>query len=169
MSEALQVARLFVSLHNQQKAKNGQDDIFTHLKMQKLCYYAQGYSLLYLEKPLFNDKIEAWDKSPIIPTLYSEIKSISKNADNKDLADLAFLKMPCENLDKEQKEMIAYVFVKYGKYTANELSEKTHEEFPYTDNYEKGKNKEIPQKQIKAYFAQRLQEHAQKVRKELGL
>ena len=35
------------------------DDLMTHLKLQKLVYYAQGFSLAYNNEQLFDEIIEA--------------------------------------------------------------------------------------------------------------
>lgn len=44
------------------------DDI-TNLKLQKLLYYAQGYSLALLGRP-FDDPICAWDHGPAVETAW---------------------------------------------------------------------------------------------------
>ena len=44
----------------------------TAMKLQKLCYYAQAWSLVWDEAPLFDDKIEAWANGPVIPALYDQ-------------------------------------------------------------------------------------------------
>ena len=43
----------------------------TAMKLQKLCYYAQAWSLAWDEKPLFKEKIEAWSNGPVIAKLYA--------------------------------------------------------------------------------------------------
>lgn len=35
-------------------------DVITNLKLQKLVYYAQGFSLALCGRPLFAERIEAW-------------------------------------------------------------------------------------------------------------
>ncbi len=35
-------------------------DAISNLKLQKLVYYAQGFSLALLGEPLFQNKMEAW-------------------------------------------------------------------------------------------------------------
>jgi uncharacterized phage-associated protein len=42
----------------------------THLKVQKLLYYAQGLFLAYFDYPLFEDNIEAWRYGPVIQSIY---------------------------------------------------------------------------------------------------
>ena len=39
-------------------------------KLQKLCYYAQAWSLVWDEEPLFEENIEAWANGPVVPRLY---------------------------------------------------------------------------------------------------
>src|SRR5688572_102804 len=43
----------------------------TAMKLQKLVYYAQAWSLVWDEKPMFEDPIEAWASGPVVPTLYN--------------------------------------------------------------------------------------------------
>jgi uncharacterized phage-associated protein len=40
------------------------------MKLQKLVYYAQAWSLVWDDKPLFSDRIEAWANGPVVPDLY---------------------------------------------------------------------------------------------------
>ncbi|HCU23588.1 MAG TPA: hypothetical protein DF383_01115, partial [Deltaproteobacteria bacterium] len=42
----------------------------TAMKLQKLVYYSQAWSLVWDEKPLFKEKIEAWTNGPVVPALY---------------------------------------------------------------------------------------------------
>ena len=40
------------------------------MKLQKLCYYAQAWSLVWDDAPLFDDDFEAWANGPVCPTLF---------------------------------------------------------------------------------------------------
>ena len=42
----------------------------TTLKLQKLVYYAQAWSLSLDKTPLFDEKIEAWPNGPVVKDLY---------------------------------------------------------------------------------------------------
>ena len=44
------------------------------LKLQKLLYFAQGFSYAFYDKELFNDDFEAWVHGPVIPSIYHEYK-----------------------------------------------------------------------------------------------
>src|SRR5690606_17024633 len=70
MSSCFAVANYFLSQSN---ADAG--DLISNLKLQKLVYYAQGFSLALLDEPLFEDEIEAWMHGPVVPALYREFKT----------------------------------------------------------------------------------------------
>lgn len=46
----------------------------TTWKLQKLCYYAQAWSLVWDDEPLFGEHIEAWANGPVVPELYKHHK-----------------------------------------------------------------------------------------------
>ena len=96
-----------------------------HLKIQKLCYYAQGISLAILEKPLFFEDIEQWTHGPVVPTLYREYQSYGASPipPPEDL-DLKLY-------DRETIVLLDTVYQLYGQESAWELRNKTHEEAPW--------------------------------------
>lgn len=42
----------------------------TNMRANKLAYYAQAWSLARLGRPLFQDKIEAWEHGPVVTPVY---------------------------------------------------------------------------------------------------
>ena len=40
------------------------------MKLQKLVFYSQAYSLVVLDEPLFSDDFEAWINCPASPSLF---------------------------------------------------------------------------------------------------
>jgi uncharacterized phage-associated protein len=98
----------------------------TAMKLQKLCYYSQAWSLVWEEQPLFDNRIEAWGNGPVSPELYQwhKGKFIVNMDDN--------LISSCNNnLTDNQIVTIDNVLNTYGKYTAQELSDLTHKENPW--------------------------------------
>ena len=47
----------------------------TPLKLQKLLYYCQAYSLGLYGEILFSNIIEAWEHGPVVPEIYNKYKS----------------------------------------------------------------------------------------------
>lgn len=96
----------------------------TATKLQKLAYYSQAWSLVWDEKPLFDDRIEAWANGPVTPRLYAAhyrqfmVEDISGNPDE---------------LDDVAKETIDAVIGVYGDKQSQWLSDLTHEEEPWLD------------------------------------
>lgn len=98
----------------------------THMKLQKLVYYAQAWSLVWDEAPLFDDRIEAWANGPVVPVLYRQLRQ----------------KFQVESVDLEghgnagiltpaQRESVEAVLKFYGSRTAQYLSDLTHIEAPW--------------------------------------
>ena len=51
---------------------NEQGAPITNLKLQKVLYYVQGYSLKYFGKPAFQEEIYSWQYGPVVPMSYYE-------------------------------------------------------------------------------------------------
>jgi uncharacterized phage-associated protein len=62
-----------------QSEEDFQDDPITHMKLQKLVYYAQGFSLALYGQPLFSEPLEAWEHGPVCPILYQNYKEFLAN------------------------------------------------------------------------------------------
>ena len=137
MLTAVDVAKYFL-VHQ----SSGGEPI-SNLKIQKLCYYAQGISLGILEKPLFFDKIENWQHGPVVEHLYHEYKSYGDSP----------VPQPT-NLDmtlysEEAADFLDKVYQLYGEISAWELRNRTHEESPWI-NTQGGS--EITFTQLRTYF-----------------
>ena len=72
MAKAFDVAEYLLS-----KADATENDM-THMKLQKLLYYCQGFSLVLLGHPLFPEVIEAWLHGPVVPVVYQAFKHYGK-------------------------------------------------------------------------------------------
>ncbi|MEG7882903.1 Panacea domain-containing protein [Bacillus paranthracis] len=56
------------------KSKPNTNESITHLKLQKLLYYAQGWNLGIHGELMFTDDIHAWVNGPVVPTIYNRFK-----------------------------------------------------------------------------------------------
>ncbi|SQB99591.1 Panacea domain-containing protein [Helicobacter fennelliae] len=170
--KAIEVAKAFVFLFQQQLLNDEaqeEGDTITNLKVQKLLYYAQAYSLLYYNKPLFNEKIEAWPHGPVVKEVFNEIKKEIGENGCRNLGDIWHLTKENFNLNDDDMDILLNVWNKYGKYTASKLRNMTHDEKPYLNVYVESKNNEITQTSIKAYFDKKLKQEAQEKREFYGI
>jgi uncharacterized phage-associated protein len=94
-------------------------------KLQKLVYYSQAWSLVWDEKPLFNEEIYAWANGPVCKELYDYHRGLFSLSEN------TFGKGSISKLTKSQKDTIDAVLKSYGKYTGQQLSNLTHSEEPW--------------------------------------
>ena len=70
---------------NQLQSTQDNYDVYeglTHLKVQKLLYFADGVNLAVNDKPLFKEKIYAWQHGPVVKEVYEKLKVNG----NKDIA-----------------------------------------------------------------------------------
>lgn len=70
------IADYFITLANEETIGEGNaSEKITHLKLQKILYFAQSAFLSLERGALFNEKIEAWKYGPVIPDIYKVFKS----------------------------------------------------------------------------------------------
>jgi uncharacterized phage-associated protein len=94
-------------------------------KLQKLVYYAQAWHLVWENKPLFPERIEAWANGPVIPALYREHRG-EFTVSHIDGGNGAVL-------SDRQREIVHNVVAAYGRLTGRQLARLTHEEQPWRD------------------------------------
>lgn len=97
----------------------------TTMKLQKLCYYSQGWSLAWDGEPLFDEPIQAWANGPVVYDLFRHHRgefrvSTWPHGDSSALSDAQ-----CETIDA--------VLQGYGHLSGQQLSDKTHSERPWLD------------------------------------
>jgi uncharacterized phage-associated protein len=97
----------------------------TAMKLQKLVYYSQAWSLVWDEEPLFNDRIEAWVNGPVVPALYQGHRGKFKVSD--------WPEGDPSRLTPQQRETIDAVLDYYGKKSSQWLSDLTHREAPWLE------------------------------------
>lgn len=102
----------------------------TPMKLQKLVYYAHGWSLGILGEPLIDGVIEAWKYGPVIDSIYHEFKhygsdEITQPATVFDFGSFELIEPRIEG-DETSLSLIAKVWDEYGRYSAITLSSMTH-------------------------------------------
>jgi uncharacterized phage-associated protein len=94
------------------------------MKLQKLLYYCQAWSLVWDEKPMFAARIEAWANGPVVPAVYRM---------HRGQFQIVRWSGHFNNLTDQQKETVDAVVDFYGPKTAQWLSDLTHREKPWRD------------------------------------
>jgi uncharacterized phage-associated protein len=94
----------------------------TALKLEKLVYYCQAWSLVWDEAPLFSERIEAWAGGPVVPALYYR---------HRGQFQIAGWEGNPAALSKTQDDTIDAVLRYYGTKTSQWLSDLTHSEEPW--------------------------------------
>ena len=142
--KAKEIASFYIQLLN-----SIPDNYIDNLKLNKILYYAQAWSLVKLNKPLFEDEIQAWEYGPVIPDVYHTYKCCGKDPIRE--AEDSFDE---SNLSNEDLELLINVYRTYGQYTGWKLKEMTHRKHgPWDQVYQKEKNAVISLESIKSYFA----------------
>lgn len=98
----------------------------TTMKLQKLVYYCQAWSLVWDDEPIIDNEFEAWINGPVCRQLYETHKG--KYRVNKGYFDN---KKSKAGLTKIQKETIDAVLDFYGDKEPHYLIELTHNEDPW--------------------------------------
>ena len=161
MFNALDIATWFLLKNNaevrEHEATNDDYEVYegiTHLKLQKLLYYAQGICLGFYGKPLFSEKIEAWQHGPVVREVYNHFCPFGRNNINieMDSKNEEILKK-IEN-NREVSEVLNLTYNNFAIYTAWQLRQMTHEDNSPWDITQrtKGIPHEIDNKLIEDYF-----------------
>ena len=117
MATADEVARYIIGFFQEA------GDPVTNLKLQKLLYYVQGWSLALRDEPAFRDRLEAWVHGPVQPGVYGQYKC------NRWSPIVEEVDAP--NLDANLVRLIGDVLHVYGGDSGYELEMRSHRELPW--------------------------------------
>lgn len=112
-------------------------------KAQKLLYYCQGHHLATFGRPLFTERISAWDMGPVVGAVWYAEK-------NEQVSEVPPLD------DEGALNTVGYVLSRYGALSGDELERLTHTEAPWQradDGRQAGGSEPIRQEWIAEYFA----------------
>ncbi|HYH81999.1 MAG TPA: type II toxin-antitoxin system antitoxin SocA domain-containing protein [Longimicrobium sp.] len=98
-------------------------DSITNLKLQKLVYYAQAWTMAMLGRPLFTEAVEAWAHGPVVDVVYQEYKGHGYNGLPRSRKKPRFA--------PEERIVLEDVLAAYGEHSATFLEALTHSEAPW--------------------------------------
>jgi uncharacterized phage-associated protein len=143
--DAGNVAKYFIYLASQVFVGDNQErEGLTNLKLQKLLYFAQAYYLAKLGRPLFAEKLEAWEYGPVVPEIYHQFKKFGSKP--------IILKKDESSISEEDKEFLKKIWDNFGGFSAGRLVEIAHAHAPWKDAFESSNNV-ITHKALTEYYA----------------
>ncbi|MGF9644009.1 type II toxin-antitoxin system antitoxin SocA domain-containing protein [Paenibacillus sp. MABNS29] len=149
MENVFNVASFFI--------KKGEENhqYMTHLKLQKLCYYAKAWGLAILDRAIFVEEFEAWVHGPVSTTLFQRYKNYGFNFIFSDELEQE------HEFEPEIKQLLEAVWQTYGHIDAKVLEGLTHSESPWIDAREGLKDYEysnnlINEHGMKVFYRKRL-------------
>lgn len=98
----------------------------TTMKLQKLVYYCQAWSLAWDDEPLFDEEFQAWANGPVCPELFDKHRGEFRISESKLAGYNA-------KLTDAQRETVRKVLAYYGDKEPHWLGELTHLEGPWRD------------------------------------
>jgi uncharacterized phage-associated protein len=93
------------------------------MKLQKLVYYSQAWHLVWEDRPLFEERIEAWANGPVVRELYAVHRG--------QFSVSGWPTGDPEALDGAERGSVDAILDHYGDKAAFWLSEATHREDPW--------------------------------------
>lgn len=104
-------------------AREQEFEPITHLRLQKLLYYVQGWSLAIRGRPMFLESIESWEHGPVVPEVWHVYKGHKATP----------LPTPPHRarITAADAEFVEYLWAHYKQFSATELRRKTHQERPW--------------------------------------
>ncbi|MBG9772433.1 Panacea domain-containing protein [Brevibacillus laterosporus] len=149
MPSVFDVAKYFLS-----RSELNSKLAITHLKLQKLVYYAQAWTLVIEgeENPIFPEHIEAWIHGPVCPVLYYDYRDYGFDV-IKPVTEID-LKIFTEN----QQRVLDAVWKAYGAYDGRYLEDLTHQEKPWKEarnglRDSDQSNREITHNSMREYYS----------------
>ncbi|HET7463905.1 MAG TPA: type II toxin-antitoxin system antitoxin SocA domain-containing protein [Longimicrobium sp.] len=95
----------------------------TAMKLQKLVYYSQAWSVVWDERALFPERIEAWANGPVVRDLYDAHRGSFEVSE--------WPRGDADWLTADERATVDTVLDFYGDRSAQWLSDLTHREQPW--------------------------------------
>lgn len=121
----------------------------SHIKLQKLLYYMQGFCVGKMGMPCFTENVEAWRLGPVVREVWYECKGFGSDDLPIEEFKTLFRRGFFENY---QISMMNWVYGIRGYLSSKELVERTHKERPWIKAWRRGRGGIIPLHSLAGYF-----------------
>jgi len=118
----------------------------TPLQVQKLVYYAHGWSLAVFDAPLSAESVEVWPYGPAVASVYHEFKQYGANIIGR------YSRKELNGFSPEQEALLDRVWDQYGNLDGIQLSMLTHKPGSPWDKAFQNHERFIREQLIKDYF-----------------
>lgn len=119
------------------------------MKLQKLVYYSQAYSLAWTGERMFDEPVRAWTHGPVVYELFDQHRG-------KFSVGVGEIDGDTEELSRRDRVVIQGVLDALGGLTGWELRNRTHDEKPWRDAFvpeDSRHNREIPPTALREFYA----------------
>lgn len=120
----------------------------TPMQVIKLVYLCHGWMLALYDRPLIDEKVQAWQYGPVIKTLYDAVRMFKSSPVHGPLS------VGGEEFDPEEISIMDQVLNLYGQFSGTQLSALTHAPgTPWSIIWnDMGRNSVIPNQVIASHF-----------------
>ncbi len=109
----------------------------TPLKLVKLVYLCEGWSLALRDKSIIREDVQAWQYGPVIPELYAKIRQFKATP-------VTELECAEGDVSADQKDLIKSVYDAYKHLSGMQLSDLTHQAgTPWSKTWDKQNRKRV--------------------------
>ncbi len=118
------VANYFIVKGMEERDAGG--EFITHLKLQKLLYFAQAWFMaLFNGERLFDESLEAWVHGPVCREVFDQLKGHGFKPIVRPYAQFVE--------DEETREFLDALWDEYAVFSAKKLEKMTHEDRPWVE------------------------------------
>lgn len=148
MYSAKTIANAFLDISSEHEKQ------LTNMKLQKLVYFAHGWSLALDNGPLIHEAVKAWNFGPVIPPLYNVLRKYGNGVVKDKIEGIN------EEIEKITQPLIKRIWEVYNRFTGIQLSAMTHRKNSAWDiTYGKEPFSIIDNKLIAEEFKKKLKKH----------
>lgn len=140
MYDATKIAEYAIEYEYSQKRS------VSNLRLQKLLYFIQAQFLVDNHEPCFDDRMEAWDFGPVVPSVYHVYKYFGSSSIPHLTSKGSY------GIAEEDQLLIDHILDRCAQHSTTALVSITHGQAPWRDAYYKGFDNTISPQAIQSYF-----------------